>query len=541
MSNEVFDSDYSSLLLREVLDSVETGVMVFNGKVIYCNSAAEKMLGYEAGKLLNKSVKDIFPTDASLLGTCLSDKVNECRIKGDFAFQDSSGSLVFFNSEIKPVKFGEGKYCLIAFNEKEAPAEKEAGKRDDLFRILTENSYAGIYIYKDKYIYANPEYIEKTGYSMDELKDMTPWEIVHEPDRGYVKENVRRRLSGEIFEQKYHERRIITKSGEIKTFRVATNTVIIDGEFAGLGSVVDISDLKKLQDDLEAQVKEETHKRHEQEQLLVQKSKLADMGEMIRSIAHQWKQPLSAVNMLVQDMISTYEEGGLNKEYIYWVHDTAVEQLSYMAETINDFMNFLRPSDEPTVFSLEDALIPALKIFSHQALSNDLIIEMKCAWYDKGDEKHTAIRSVPGSPNISVDCSTCSRSNVLINGYRNEFMQVLLNIFNNSKDAISVARRKKLIEGNGRITISVNDLGGRVAIDIEDNGGGIPEDIQKLVFEPYFTTKDGDNGSGIGLYMVKAIVENSMKGEVRLRNGRTGAVFSIILDRYKDEAEQADA
>ncbi|MCD8492056.1 MAG: hypothetical protein LRY51_09205, partial [Geovibrio sp.] len=97
--------------------------------------------------------------------------------------------------------------------------------------------------------------------------------------------------AGEVFDQKYHERKIITKSGEIRTVRVATNTVMIDGEFAGIGSTIDISDLKELQNSLEEKVKVESLRRYEQEQLLIQQSKLAEMGAMLRSIAHQWKQP----------------------------------------------------------------------------------------------------------------------------------------------------------------------------------------------------------------------------------------------------------
>jgi PAS domain S-box-containing protein len=531
MLDKEFDIDRTTLF-NEILNLIKNGVLVFKEKVIYSNAAAEKMLGYSSGQLVGKEISDIFPTDHRLIHSCLSDVSNECQIKGDFSFKNAAGEFVFFNSEIKSSIFQNCKCCVVTFSEKEKNA---ATKDDDLFRILTENSFAGIYIYKDKYIYANPEFLDKTGYNMKELKEMTPWELIHESERDLVKENVRRRLSGEIFEQKYYERKIITKSGEIKTFRVATNTVQIDGEYAGLGSVVDISDLKALQDDLKDQVKEETRKRYEQEQLLVQKSKLADMGEMIRSIAHQWKQPLSAVNMLVQDMINTYENGGLTKDYIHWVHDTAVEQISYMTETINDFMSFLRPSDKSAIFSLDDALIPALKIFSHQVLSHDLVIEMKCSWRKGVQNIQPLVKRMQTEPVDSVETDKTSQSNVLIYGHHNEFMQVLLNIFNNSKDAISLAKRKKRLSENGKISINLKDLGERISIEIEDNGGGIPEEIQPLVFEPYFTTKNKEDGSGIGLYMVKAIIENNMKGEVKLRNGEKGAILSIILDKHKEE------
>ncbi|QAR34156.1 PAS domain S-box protein [Geovibrio thiophilus] len=541
MIGENCSSGNNAALLLSVIDSIGKGILVFNGKVIYCNSAAEKALGYPAGSLEGKDPSEIFPVDSKLLSSCLFEEIYDCEMGGEFNFQTASGALAALKSEIRSIDFEGRSACMVTFDVS-SPADKQVKKlaeTEQLFRILTENSFAGIYIYKDKYIYANPEYLSKTGYSMDELKQMSPWELVHEDDRRFVKENVLRRLAGEVFDQKYHERKIITKSGEIRTVRVATNTVMIDGEFAGIGSTIDISDLKQLQDGLEEKVREETLKRYEQEQLLVQQSKLAEMGAMLRSIAHQWKQPLSAVGMLLQDMTRTFSSGGLDKEYIDWVHDTASEQISYMTETVRDFMDFLRPSKERSLFTIEDALWPTLKIFSHQAISHELSIEMKCGLKrDASEEMSVRIKSVSSS-NIFVDCENCGRNDVYVEGYRNEFMQVLLNIFNNAKDAIASAKKQGTLTESGRITVRLADLEGRISIDIEDNGGGIPEELIKKIFDPYFTTKSSEQGSGIGLYMVRAIVENNMGGEVRVRNGKAGAVFSIILDRHMKSTSAA--
>lgn len=534
MIGENCSSGSNAALLISILDSIGKGILVFNGRVIYCNSIAETSLGYTAGSLEGKDPSEIFPVDSKLLSSCLFEEIYDCEMAGEFNFQTASGALIALKGEIKSIDFEGKNACMVIFDPDTSLDRqvKKLAETEQLFRILTENSFAGIYIYKDKYIYANPEYLSKTGYTMEELKQMTPWEIVHEDDRRFVKENVLRRLAGEVFDQKYHERKIITKSGEIRTVRVATNTVMIDGEFAGIGSTIDISDLKELQNSLEEKVREETIKRYEQEQLLVQQSKLAEMGAMLRSIAHQWKQPLSAVSMLLQDLVRTYDAGGLDKEYIDWVHNTSTEQISYMTETVKDFMDFLRPSKERSLFTIEDALWPTLKIFSHQAISHDLRIEMKCDW-KKGkngsDVKH--VKNI-GSPNVLIDCENCGRSDVHIEGYRNEFMQVLLNIFNNAKDAIESSKKQGRLTESGRICVHIGDSNGRISIDIEDNGGGIPEHLLNKIFDPYFTTKSSEHGSGIGLYMVRAIVENSMGGKVCVRNGESGAVFSIILDRH---------
>ncbi len=534
MIGENCSSGSNAALLISILDSIGKGVLVFNGKVIYCNSVAEAALGYSAGNLEGREPCEIFPVDSKLLNSCIFEEIYECNMGGEFNFRTADGSLIPMKSEIKSIEY-EGKHsCLVIFDAGSSADKrvKKLAETEQLFRILTENSFAGIYIYKDKYIYANPEYLSKTGYSMEELKLMSPWELVHEDDRAFVKENVTRRLAGEVFDQKYHERKIITKSGKIRTVRVATNTVMIDGEFAGIGSTIDISDLKELQNSLEDKVKEETLKRYEQEQLLIQQSKLAEMGAMLRSIAHQWKQPLSAVGMLLQDMVRTYNSGEMDKKYVDWVHDTASEQITYMTETVKDFMDFLRPSQERSLFTIEEALWPTLKIFSHQAISHDLHIEMKCDWKENDDKGISAHIKNIGDSNIHIDCNKCGRSDLRVEGYRNEFMQVLLNIFNNAKDAIEALKKKGELTESGKICIRITDFEGRVSIDIEDNGGGIPEELLKKIFDPYFTTKSSEHGSGIGLYMVRAIVENSMGGEVRVRNGSSGAIFSIILDRH---------
>lgn len=531
MNSESLSYATSDALLLAVLDSIGKGIIVVNGKILYCNNVAETVLGYKAGELKERTAQEIFTVDMQLLNSCVFKEVYDCQAAGEFRFKTAEGFSLPLKCEIKAITFEDKKAYLIVF-EKEKLADIQTQKlaeTERLFRILTEKSFVGIYIYKEKFIYANPEYLSKVGYSLDELKQMSPWEVIHEKDRKNVKENVKRRLAGEVFDKKYNERQVITKSGKKLTFRVATNTVLIDGEFAGIGSTIDISDLKDLQNGLEEKVKEETNRRSEQEQLLIQQSKLAEMGAMLSSIAHQWKQPLSAVSMLIQDLARTFDSEKLDKEYIDWVHDTATEQIAYMTETVKDFMSFLRPSKERSPFSIGEAIWPALKIFSHQVSVNELIIEMYC----DGSNKNTACKTtnILSSQNGKADCEICKRSDLSVDGYKNEFMQVLLNLLNNAKDAINTAKLNNLLHESGKIIIRVSLDSEYVSIEIEDNGGGIPEDHIHRVFEPYFTTKDKEQGTGIGLYMVRAITENSMGGKISVRNSENGAVFKILMNR----------
>jgi PAS domain S-box-containing protein len=519
-------------MLSEIIDSLLQGVVIFDTKIIYANAQAHDILGYVKGELRGKYLSEILHGGSPLVRRCVLD--NKCGElePAKLGFLTSDSQHIQLNAYMKNITYNGKAVCMLVFDSYSGKrtVHESMSESENLFRILTENSFVGIYIYRDKYIYANPEYIEKTGYSMKELLQMSPWEIVHEESREIVRENVTRRLSGEVFSKKYNERKIITKSGEVRTFRVATNTVAINGEYAGIGSTIDITDLKELQDSLEDKVKEETYRRHEQEQLLIQQSKLAEMGAMLRSVAHQWKQPLNAVHMLMQDMMKTYSTGELNEEYISWVYETSTEQLKYMMETMKDFMDYLRPSKKREVFRLEESLWPSLKIFSHQVLSLDLSIELKC--FDKAEcgTAGTDDMFQHKSCNLILDCENCQKKGVFIDGYKNEFMQVLLNIFNNAKDAIVSAMRKGRVD-SGRIDISISSETDKVLISVEDNGGGIPESNLEKIFEPYFTTKTAHEGSGIGLYMAKAIIEKNMSGTMRAENGKNGAVMTIILDK----------
>ncbi|MBF0537413.1 MAG: PAS domain S-box protein [Nitrospirae bacterium] len=262
---------------------------------------------------------------------------------------------------------------------------------------------------------------------------------------------------------------------------------------------------KELQDlnrRLEQRVAEEILQRQQKEQMLIQQSKMAAMGEMIGAIAHQWRQPLNAVGLIVQDLEDAYEYDEVNKEYIQRAVTDTMKQIQFMSKTIDDFRNFFRPAKEKETFNCLNAINSMLSIVSAQ-LSNDSI-----GFKVTAQDEHA----------------------LFINGFPNEFKQVVLNIINNAKDAI-IENRKKPSPANerGLITISVFKENNRIVVIIADNGGGIPEDVIERVFEPYFTTKEQGKGTGIGLYMSKTIIERNMGGRLDVRNVNKGAEFRIEL------------
>jgi len=231
------------------------------------------------------------------------------------------------------------------------------------------------------------------------------------------------------------------------------------------------------------------------QQFIIQQSKLAEIGEIISSIAHQWKEPLIEISTLVQSYVSsnkkTQEE---DKKYL----EDVMFQIYYMTDTINDFQDFIKPSSKKTSFNIKDAIVKMMNIVEHNMKYNyiDININIK-------DEKK-----------------------LIISGYHNELMQSLLNIVTNAKD--SLLKRKALDKQfKGKINIDIFSNANYVQIEINDNGGGIdPKDIKK-VFDPYYTTKK--KGDGIGLYMTKVIIEDKMSGQINVTNKNDGANFIIKL------------
>jgi signal transduction histidine kinase len=173
-------------------------------------------------------------------------------------------------------------------------------------------------------------------------------------------------------------------------------------------------------------------------------------------------------------------------------------QVRYMTDTINDFQKFIMPSTQKTVFDVSEAIETMMKIINHNIKYNYI--------------------------DVTIDVSNAT--NLMVSGYKNEFMQTLLNVVNNAKEQIKEARENKLIK-RGSIFIQIYNYSKKVIIDIKDNGGGIPIDKMPNIFDAYYTTKE--QGHGIGLYMSKLIIEDKMGGKIRASNTNEGACFTITL------------
>ena len=247
---------------------------------------------------------------------------------------------------------------------------------------------------------------------------------------------------------------------------------------------------------LNKRVKREVEKNRQQQLFMFQQSRLAQMGEMISMIAHQWKQPLNSLSGLIQSTILKYKIGTVNDEHIENFEKNSKKIIQNMSQTINDFKNFFKPENSKREFSLNEAVLKVLDMV-------DMIFT---------------------ESNIRVEF--IHNENIKILGYPNEFGHVVLNIINNAKDAILENGIKE-----GKIIIELKQEKEGVLLTISDNAGGIPSEIMDKIFDPYFSTKDEKNGTGLGLYMSKLIIEEHMDGILKVSNGKEGAIFSIFFPK----------
>ena len=254
--------------------------------------------------------------------------------------------------------------------------------------------------------------------------------------------------------------------------------------------------INNMIDNLEFKIQEEINKRLEQEQILIQQSKLASMGEMIGNIAHQWRQPLAQISAIHMNMKVTYDFDKFTKEYMESKIKEANKLTAYMSQTISDFQNFFKPQGEKEVFSIEKACRDAYFILESSLKAHGIEVIF----------------------HITQD--------VTINGYKTEYSQVILNLLSNAKD-ILIERQIK----NPKIELEIKDGNHYALVKIKDNAGGVDASIIDKIFEPYFTTRHQTQGTGIGLYMSKNIIERNMHGYINVVNVEDGALFTVKVDK----------
>ncbi|WP_428017292.1 sensor histidine kinase [Arcobacter sp.] len=253
---------------------------------------------------------------------------------------------------------------------------------------------------------------------------------------------------------------------------------------------------------LQEKFKKYQNERTKQQNIIAQQAKMAAMGEMIGNIAHQWRQPLSSISTSATGMKLQKELNILEDKFLIEGLEQINNSVQYLSTTIDDFRNFYKPDKNKKEFRILETINKVINLVDLQFRSNGITI------IKNGQD-------------------------VKINSFENELIQVLINILNNARDELI----KKDKDYEKLIFIDVLKNQKNLLVQIKDNAGGIPTDIITRIFEPYFTTKNQSQGTGIGLYMSREIISKSMNGEINTKNvtfeyeGKSyeGALFEIII------------
>lgn len=252
--------------------------------------------------------------------------------------------------------------------------------------------------------------------------------------------------------------------------------------------------LEEINLSLEERIIEELSKSRKKDIMLVQQSRQAAMGEMIGNIAHQWRQPLNAVAVIIQNIQEAYLHNEINEGYIRDKVAKSMEIVQYMSQTIDDFRNFFKPEKNMQEFNVK------------------AVVEKCISLVEATLRRH------------NIELRFHASEDIVVTGYSNEYAQVVLNLLNNSRD---ILLDRNVV--NPAIEVSLFMKEGKSYLYISDNGGGISDQVADKIFTPYFTTKHPGEGTGLGLYMSKTIIEKSMGGSLTFENTRDGVEFIICL------------
>ncbi len=277
-----------------------------------------------------------------------------------------------------------------------------------------------------------------------------------------------------------------------------------DGEILGIeGTAKDISELKiaqnellKLNTHLENRIEKGVQELRHKDELMLQQARLAQMGEMLSMIAHQWRQPLSSIAAVTGNIkIDIALDEKISTEYLEENIHKIDSNINFLSNTIDDFRNFFKSDKIEKATSFENIITKAMNVL------NPAIVKV----------------------NVKVDKINITDTQIIT--FESELIQVIINILNNATDVLQDLDGKRKIQ----ITQSSSELYN--ILEISDNGGGIPQDILDRVFDPYFSTKMEKNGTGLGLYMSKIIVQEHCKGILKVTNNDDGACFKIELPK----------
>jgi len=501
----------SSKLFFNLINHANDLIAIYNMKestIIYANQKFLDTLEYTMKELSTLSIDDI--REAIDDKDCLNEILIYDKITTYSNFYSKSKKKFILESNIQHYSEDDIDYMICISRDVTEKLQKEQKLKNEIelnihklenqkifLNTLLDKNPTSIF-YKDKkgkYLGCNKAWENLTGIKADTIIgksvfDIAPSDIAklyHEQDEKVfnLEENP------QVYQAEVYNKDLDKRFNVV--FYKSAYFDIKENVLGLIGVVIDITDITTLEEE-----------KKEKDRLLYHKSKMEAMGEMIENIAHQWRQPLSAITTSASGIKVQKEFGTLSDENLINFIDVIVDTSNHLSNTIDDFRNFFKQTKEKNVFKIKDPFEKALKLISAQLKSKNIKL----------------IKNI---------------DNIEITSLENELIHVILNILNNAIDAYENFEEKEF--DKKYIFIDCYKKDNFLNIEIKDNAKGIKDEIIDRIFEPYFTTKYKSDGTGIGLFMVQEIVQKHLEGDIKVekvtfeynKKRYTGSKFIIKL------------
>ena len=508
--HDITNRDKQIASLQNELDSTLAAIpdllfeLGLDGRYYNIRTCRYNMMAIDPEEILGKTVSEILPpTAAKVCLKALSEANEQGYSEGKQFFHSSKSSQRWFELSVakKVDSLPEDPRFIVLAKDitKRKKVEQELNeslknkiekvvvnlkqKKNELNTIIQEAPNP-IMIYNEdgKILFVNKVWKQLSGYSNDEINTMDKW---IKKAYGKITQNFKEVTKGiysipNLIDN--GEYNFTTKTGSKVIWKFSSSLLeIVDGKHTIISSAVDITELKQ------------------KDEMLIDQSKHAAMGDMISVIAHQWRQPLSAISMDASNILIDIEMGNLDVNESKKYANNIIKQTQHLSQTIDDFRNFFKPDKEISKVNIKNVLNQTLSIVADSLKNNN--IELKSTFETQSE----------------------------VDAYPRDLMQVFVNIITNAKDAL-VSNKTK----NAQINIKVYEDEKYVNTEICDNGGGVDTETLPKLFDPYFSTKDEKNGVGLGLYMSKMIIEKHLNGVIEAHNKDNGACFTVRLLKSKE-------
>lgn len=475
-----------------------------HGNYTYVSPQVKMLLGYSPAEVVGKSPFNFIPSEeiqhvGSEFKKCIENRLPIIALRNTNICKD--GTLKILETNGVPFFDKKGEFAGYRGIDRDITervrVEEALRESEEKFHSITASAQDAILMMDDegKITYWNKSAEKIFGYSENEIMGW-PLHDLLAPKRFLAAHHVgfdHFKKTGEgAAIGKTVELAALKKDGTEFPIELSLSTLLKNGRWSAIGILRDITERKKMEKEIK-----------EKDEMMLTQSKQAAMGDMIAMIAHQWRQPLAIMGMDINNLIMSISlDEEITTDYLVKLSEALNQQVQQLSTTIDNFRNFFKPNQSKVEITIDEVIHNTLNIIGSSCENN----------------------------NITLTIHDTSKSSLLIN--TSSLIQVFLNLLGNAKDMLLANK-----VANAAITITVTETDEVIIISICDNAGGIPESIMHKIGQPYFTTKQEFNGTGLGLYISRSIIEKHLFGTLTWHNEEKGACFVITLKIKPDKED----